>query len=57
MNTISVDADAAEIFFLFFGERYFEGGVTRLYETASSAFSAMVKRHAQPCDIYRALGA
>ena len=57
MNTISFDADATEIFFLFFSEGYFEGRVTRLYETASSAFSAVVKRHAPPCDIYRALGA
>ena len=57
MYAIAFDTNAAKIFFLFFSESYFEGRVARLYETASSAYSAVVKRHAQSCEIYRALGA
>lgn len=57
MGAVGLDADAAERLVLFFGQRDFERGIALLDEAASSAFGAVVKRHARPCVSDRVLAA
>ena len=57
MRTVGLDANAAERLVFFLGQRDLEGRIALLDEAASSAFGAVIKRHARPCVSDRVLAA